>query len=74
MHQPVVCLAARVSPASEGIAEEEVEEAVCAYYVDAPSDDEEGTATEALVDDMLGDLELLFQEQLAALAEDAAEQ
>ena len=34
----------------------------------------EGATAEAMVDRMLGDLELLFHEQLTALAEDAAEQ
>ena len=70
----MVCVVARASPAGEGIAGQESEEAVCAYYVDTPSDDEEGATVEALVDDMLRDLELLFQEQLTVLAEDAAEQ
>ena len=49
------------------------EEAVCAYYVDTPSKDEEGATAEVQVADRLGDLELLFQEQLTALAEDAAD-
>ena len=70
----VVHLTARASPAGEGIVGQESEEAVCAYYVDTLSDDEEGATVEALVDDMIRDLELLFQEQLTALAEDAAEQ
>ena len=70
----MVCLATRARPAGEGIARQESEEAVCAYYVDTPSDDEGSATVEALVDDMLRDLELLFQEQLMALAEDAAEQ
>ena len=69
----MVCLAARASPVGKGIVGEESEEAGCAYYVDTPLDDEEGAAAEALVDDMLEDLELLFQEQLVVLAEDAAE-
>ena len=33
-----------------------------------PSDDEDGATAEAQVDEALEDLELLFQEQLAALA------
>ena len=70
----MVCLAARADPAGKGIAGEEAKEVVYAYYVDAPSDDEEGATAKALVDDMLGDLELLFQEQLAVLAEDVTEQ
>ena len=70
----MVCLAARASPAGKGIAGEESEEAVYAYYVDTPSDDEGGATAEAQVDASLVDLELLFQEQLVALAEDAAEQ
>ena len=31
-----------------------------AYYVDSPSDEEEGAAAEAQVDSWMGDLELLF--------------
>ena len=49
----MVCLAARASLAGEGIVGQGSEEAVSAYYVDTPSDDEEGAAAEALVDDML---------------------
>ena len=70
----MVCLAARADPVGEGIAEQDSEKAVCAYYVDTPSDDEGSATAEALVDDMLGDMELLFQEQLTALDEDAGEQ
>ena len=44
-----------------------------AYYVDSLSDAEEGAAAEAQVDSWMGDLELLFQEQLLSLAEDHAE-
>ena len=66
-------LTARGNHAGKGATEPEPG-AVSAYYVDSPSDDEEGAAAEALVDDMLSDLELFFQEQLTALAEDAAEQ
>ena len=64
-------LTARGGHTGEGAIEQESEETINAYYVDSPSDDEEGAAIEALVDSMLGDLELLFQEQLTALAEDA---
>ena len=74
MPPAVVCLAARTDPVGEGIAGQDFEEAVCAYYVDTPSDDEEGATAEAQVEDRLEDLELLFQEQLVALVEDAAEQ
>ena len=70
----MVQLIARGTHTGEGAAEQESQEAVSAYYVDLPLDDEEGAATEALLDSMLRDLELLFQEQLTALAEDAAEQ
>ena len=48
-------------------------EAPDTYYVDSPSDEEEGTAVEAQVDTLMGDLEVLFQEQLASLTEDLAE-
>ena len=56
----MVCLAARVDLVGEGIAGQDSEEAVCAYYVDTPSEDEEGATAEAQVADWLGDLELLF--------------
>ena len=48
-------------------------EATGAYHVDSPSDEEGGAAVEAQVDLMMGDLELLFQEQLVSIAEDLAE-
>ena len=48
-------------------------EAVSAYYVNSPSDEEGGAAVEAQVDFVMGDLELLYREQLASLAEDFAE-
>ena len=48
-------------------------EAHGAYYVASPSDEEEGVAAEAQVDLRMGDLELLFQEQLKSLKEDLAE-
>ena len=48
-------------------------EAHGAYYIDSPSDEEEGAAVEAQVDSWMGDLELLYQEQLKLLAEDLAE-
>ena len=67
-------LTARGTHTGEGAAEQESQEATNAYYVDLPLDDEEGAAAEAMLDSMLGDLELLFQEQLTALAENAAEQ
>ena len=72
--QAVIQLIARGGPVGGGITKQESEEAINAYYVDSPSDDEEEAATVALIDDMLRDLELLFQEQLTALAEAAAEQ
>ena len=58
----VVHLAAKLEP-----------EVVNAYYVDSPSDKEGGAAAEAQVDFMMGDLELLYREQLASLEEDFAE-
>ena len=70
----MVYLTTRSSPAGRGITERKSEEAINAYYVDSPLNDEEGATAVALIDDMLGDLELLFQEQLTALVEDAAEQ
>ena len=45
-------------------------QALGAYYVDSPSDEEEGVAVEAQVDSWMGDLELLYQEQLKSLVED----
>ena len=69
-----MCLAARADPVGEGIAGQDSEEVICAYYVDTPSEDEEGATAEAQVADRLEDLELLFQEQLAVFAEDVAEQ
>ena len=70
----MICLEARADPVGRGIVGQDSEEAICAYYVDTPSEDEEGVTAEAQVGDVLVDLELLFQEQLAVLAEDAAEQ
>ena len=49
--QSMVQLTARGTHTSEGAAEQEPE-ATSAYYADLPSDDEEGAATEALVDSM----------------------
>ena len=72
--QLAVQLTARCISIGEGAAEQESQEAISAYYVDLPSDEEEGATAEAQVDSLLEDLELLFQEQLVALAEDAAEQ
>ena len=57
----VVHLAARPEPEAPG-----------AYYVDSPSDEEEGVAAEAQVDAWMGDLELLYQGQLTSLTEDLA--
>ena len=72
--RPVICLEARVGPVGTRIAGQDSEEVACAYYVDTPSEDEEGATAEALVANKLEDLELLFQEQLAVFAKDAAEQ
>ena len=58
----MVHLAARPEPEATGT-----------YYVDSPSDEEAGAAVEAQIDSLMGDLELLFQEQLVSLAEDLAE-
>ena len=46
---------------------------VVAYYVDSPSDEEGGAIVDAQIDFSMGDLEQLFQEQLASLAQDVAE-
>ena len=70
----MICLEARADPIGGGIARQDSEEAACAYYVDTPSEDEEGATAEAQVANRLEDLELLFQEQLAVFAVDAAEQ
>ena len=48
-------------------------EAPGAYYIDSPSDEQEGATVEAQVDSRMGDLELLFQEQLKSLTEDLAD-
>ena len=70
----MVQLTARSVTPSQGTAKHETQEGAGAYYVDLTSDEEEGAAAEAQIDHLLGDLEVLFQEQLAALVEDAAEQ
>ena len=70
----MVQLTTKGNHAGEGTTEQESDETINAYYVDSPSDDDEGAAAKALVNSMLRDLELLFQEQLTTLAEDAAEQ
>ena len=70
----MICLEARAGPVGVGTARQDSEEVACAYYVDTPSEDEEGATAEAQVANKLEDLELLFQEQLAVLAEDVAEQ
>ena len=44
------------------------------YYLDFALDEDEGAVVETHLDSQLGDLELLFQEQLIILAEEAAEQ
>ena len=72
--RPVIQLTARSTTLGGGAAEHQDHEPHSAYYVDLASDEDEGAVIEARIDDMLGDLELLFQEQLAALAEDATEQ
>ena len=48
-------------------------EVTIAYYVDSPSDEEGGAVVDAQIDFSMGDLEQLFQEQLASLAQDVAE-
>ena len=58
----VICLEGRADPVGEGITGQDSEEAACAYYIDTPSEDEEGATAEAQVADRLEDLELLFQE------------
>ena len=45
-----------------------------AYYLDFAPDEDVGAVVEAQMDSQLGDLELLFQEKLTTLAEDAVEQ
>ena len=60
--QATACLAVRPEP-----------EVTVAYYVDSPSDEEGGAAVDAQIDFSMGDLEQLFQEQLASLAQDIAE-
>ena len=47
-------------------------EPVYEYYVDFSSDEEQGPEVESRIDCVLNDLEVLFQEQLAVLAKDAA--
>ena len=71
---PKICLVARVDPAGRGYVGQAFEGANCAYYVDTPLDDEGATTAEAQVDASLANLELLFQEQLVVLAENATEQ
>ena len=71
---PVIHLVVRSVAPGKGITVHEAPEAASAYYVDLTSDEEEGAIIEAQVDSLLGDLEFLFQEQHAALAEDAMEQ
>ena len=44
-----------------------------AYYLDFTPNEDEGAIVEVQMDSQLGDLEILFQEQLTVLAEDAAE-
>ena len=48
--------------------------AVGAYYLDSAPDEDEEAVVEAHLDSQLGDLELLFQEQLIVLAEEVTEQ
>ena len=70
--QPVIQLTAR-NTIPEGVTEHQAHELRGANYVELASDEKEGAIAEAHVDSLLGDLELLSQEQLAVLAEDAAE-
>ena len=68
----MVQLIARSVTPCQGIAEPKTQGGAGAYYVGITSDEEEGAAVEAQIDHLLRDLEVLFQEQLATLAEDAA--
>ena len=63
----------QASQAAVHLVAEPEPEAVNAYYVDSPSDEEGGAAVEAHIDFVKGDLELLYREQLASLAEDLIE-
>ena len=71
---PAIQLAARAIALEGGSSEQHAQQPHSAYYVDLASDEDEGAIIEAQMDDILEDLELLFQEQIAVLAEDAAEQ
>ena len=70
----MIHLAARSVTLGGGITKHEAPEAAGTYYVDLASDEEEGAIVEAQVDSLLGYLEILFLEQLPALAEDAEKQ
>ena len=65
--------AQRMPPAATHLVGKPEPEPPIAYYVDSPSDEEQGAAVEAQIDFMMGDLEQLFQEQLVTLVEDIAE-
>ena len=56
----MICREARADLVGRGIAGQDSEEATCAYYIDMPSEDEEGVTVEAQVANRLEDLELLF--------------
>ena len=71
--RPLIQLAAEaVAPRGENL-ERQAYEPYNAYLVDLAPEEEEGADKEAQEEEMLEDLELLFQEQLAVFAEDAAE-
>ena len=72
--RPVIQLTTGSTISGGGVTEHQAHESCGAYYVDLASNEEEGAIAEAQIDSLLGDLELLFREQLAALAKDVAEQ
>ena len=65
---------ARATAPGGGVTEHLAQESYSAYYVDLTFDEEDGVVIDAQIDSLLRDLELWFQEQLATLAEDGAEQ
>ena len=72
--RPVIQLTAKSTASGGGTVEHQPHESWDAYYVDLASDEEKEAVIEVQIDSLLGDLELLYQEQLAALAEDTTEQ
>ena len=59
---PAIQLAAKAATPEGGSSEQQAQHPHSAYYVDLASDEDEEAVIEAQIDDMLGDLELLFQE------------